>query len=178
MKDKAIFWDRDGVINEIVIHNGKISSPWTLKEFKILPGVANVLEKSKEMGFLNIVFTNQPDISRGFLKKETLKKIHNALLKKLLINEIIFCPHDNKDNCRCRKPKPGMILKMAEKWQLDLEKSYVVGDTWKDIKAGKTAGCKTFLLRREYNKNLQKDYDFEIDDPKEIINIINKIDKK
>lgn len=178
MENKAIFIDRDGVINKVITRNEKPSSPWKLEEFEILPDVKECLEAFKRMGFLNIVFTNQPDISRGFLKMEDLEKMHKIILETLPVDEIKFCPHDNKDNCSCRKPKPGLILEAVKKWSIDLEKSYVVGDGWKDIGAGKAAGCKTFLLRREYNKDYQKDYDFEVDNLKKTVEIIKKLDKK
>lgn len=160
------------------MRNGKPSSPWKLEEFEILPDVKEYLEASKKMGFLNIVFTNQPDISRGFLKIEDLEKMHKIISETLPIDEIKFCPHDNQDNCSCRKPKPGLILEAVKKWSIDLKKSYVIGDGWKDIGAGKAAGCKTFLLRREYNKDYQEDYDFEVDNLKKTVEIIKKLDKK
>ena len=177
MKNKAIFWDRDGVINKVIMRNGEPSSPWKLEEFEIFPDVKECLEMSKEMGFLNIVFTSQPDISRGNLKIEELEKMHKMMLDTLLVDEVKFCPHDDKDNCSCRKPKPGLILEAAEKWSIDLEKSYVIGDSWKDIKAGKAAGCKTFLLRREYNKDYQKDYDFEVNNLKKMVEVIKNLNK-
>lgn len=172
---KAIFLDRDGVINKVIMRDGKASSPWKLEEFEILPGVKECLEAFKEMGFLNIAFTNQPDVSRGFLEVEDLEKMHKIMKERLPIDEVKFCPHDNKDNCPCRKPKPGLILEAAKKYSIDLKRSYVIGDSWKDIKAGKAAGCKTFLLRREYNKDYQKDYDFEVYNLKETVDIIKKI---
>jgi len=178
MKNKAIFIDRDGVINRVIMRDGKPSSPWKLEEFEILPDVKECLKAFKKMGFLNIIFTSQPDISRGSLKMEELKKMHKVISETLLVDEIKFCPHDDKDNCSCRKPKPGLILDAVKKWSIDLDKSYVVGDSWKDIGAGKSAGCKTFLLRREYNKNYQKDYDFEISNLKQMVEIIKKLNKK
>ena len=178
MKNKAIFWDRDGVLNKVIMRNGKPSSPWCIEEFEILPDVKRCLEKTKEMGFLNIVFTSQPDISRGLLKTEELEKIHRIISETLLVDEIKFCPHDDKDNCECRKPKPGLIVEAVKKWSIDLDKSYVVGDSWKDIKAGKSAGCKTFLLRREYNKDYKEDYDFEINSLKQMVEIIKNLNNK
>ncbi len=178
MKNKAIFLDRDGVINKVIMRNGKPSSPWKLKEFEILPDVKECLVAFKKMGFLNIIFTSQPDISRGFLQIEDLEKMHEIIDKTLLVDEIRFCPHDDKDNCSCRKPKPGLILEAVQKWSIDLRESYVIGDTWKDIGAGKAVGCKTFLLRREYNKGFQKDYDFEVSNLKKTVEIIKKLNKK
>jgi D-glycero-D-manno-heptose 1,7-bisphosphate phosphatase len=178
MKNKAIFIDRDGVINKVIMRDEKPSSPWNLREFEILSDVKECLELFKKMGFLNIVFTSQPDISRGNLKIEDLEKMHKIISETLPVDEIKFCPHDDKDNCSCRKPKPGLILEAVKKWSIDLKKSYVIGDSWKDIGAGKAAGCKTLLIRRGYNKDFQKDYDFEVDNLKKTVEIIKKLDKK
>jgi D-glycero-D-manno-heptose 1,7-bisphosphate phosphatase len=175
MKSKAIFLDRDGVIDKVITRKGKISCPRKLKEFKILPNVKKCLKIFKEMGFLNIIVTNQPDISRGFLKRENLEKMHRVIMKRLPVDEIKVCPHDNKDNCSCRKPKPGLILEAVKKWSIDLKKSYLIGDSWKDIEAGKTAGLKTLLIRRKYNKDLKENYNFEARNLKDAVEIIKKI---
>ncbi len=178
MKNKAIFLDRDGVINKVVMRKGIVSSPWRLEEFEILPNVKECLKEFKKMEFLNIVFTSQPDISRGLLKIEDLGEMHKFIMETLLVDGIKFCPHDDKNNCNCRKPKPGLLLEAAKKWSIDLKKSYVIGDTWKDIGAGKAAGCKTILIRREYNKDFQKDYDFEVNNLEETVEIIKNSNKK
>ena len=177
MKHKAVFLDRDGVINEVIMREGKVSCPWKIEEFKILPDVKNYLKSLKEMGFLNVIFTNQPDISRGFLKREELEKMHKIIEEELPVDEIAFCPHDDKDNCSCRKPKPGLILEAAKKWSLDLKNSFVIGDGWKDVLAGKSAGCKTILIRRNYNQDLKDYYDFEVNSLKEAVEIIKKVEK-
>jgi len=176
--NKAIFLDRDGVINKIIMREGKPSSPWKLEEFEILPDVKECLKAFKEMGFLNIVFTNQPDVSRGFLRIEDLEKMHKIIIETLPVDEIKVCPHDDKDNCPCRKPKAGLILEAVKEQSIDLEKSYVIGDSWRDIGAGRTAGCKTFLIRREYNKYFQRGYVFEVSNLKETVGVIKKLNKK
>lgn len=170
--NKAIFLDRDGVINKAIMRNGKPFSPRFLKEFKILPGVKKALIELKKKGFLNIVVTSQPDIRRGLLKLEDLKKMHEVLNKELPIDDIKFCPHDDSDNCNCRKPKPGMLLEAAKKWSVELKKSFMVGDTWKDAGAARAAGCCFFLIRRRYNRGLKKDFDFEVKNLKEAVEII------
>lgn len=177
MKNKAIFIDRDGVMNKVIMRNGKPSSPWKLEEFEIFPDVKECLETFREMGFLNIVFTSQPDISRGNLKIEDLEKMHKIILETLPVDDIKFCPHDDKDNCQCRKPKPGLLLETAKAWSIDLENSFVIGDSWKDIGAGEAAGCKTILLRRNYNKDLKENYNFEVENLKEAIKIIKKVEE-
>jgi D-glycero-D-manno-heptose 1,7-bisphosphate phosphatase len=171
-KNKAIFLDRDGVMNEIVMRGKTISSPRSLEEFIIFPKIKTYLESFKKLGFLIIVFTNQPDVSRNLLEKEILEEMHEIIAETFPINDIVFCPHDNQDNCSCRKPKPGLIIDSAKKWSIDLTKSYVVGDSWKDVEAGNSAGCKTILLRKEYNKEFKKDYDFEIKSLEEVNKII------
>jgi len=177
MKNKAIFLDRDGIINKVIIRDGKPCSPRKIEEFQLLPNIEECLKIFKEMGFLNIIFTSQPDISRGLLKIEDLKKMHKFIMETLPVDEIKLCPHDDKDNCNCRKPKPGLIIEAAKKWSIDLENSFVIGDTWKDIEAGKAAWCKTILIRRKYNKDFQKDYDFEVNNLKETVEIIKNLNK-
>ena len=174
-KNKAIFLDRDGILNKVIIRRGKPSSPWNLKDFKLLSHIEKYLKTLNEIGFLNIVFTNQPDVKRGYLKVEDLEKMHKIIAEKLPVDEITFCPHDDKDNCSCRKPTPGLIFEAAKKWSLDLKNSFVIGDNWKDVLAGKKAGCKTILIRRNYNKNLKDSYNFEARNLKEAVEIIKKI---
>jgi D-glycero-D-manno-heptose 1,7-bisphosphate phosphatase len=172
---KAIFLDRDGVINKAIIRVGGFSSPWSLTEFEIIDEVEEALAEFKKLEFLNIIITNQPDIARGNLLLSELEKMHQMILNRLSIDDIEYCPHDDKDNCDCRKPKSGMILRAVQKWNIDLKNSYVIGDMWKDIEAGKLAGCRTFLIRKEYNQDYQKDYDFEINNLKEAVAVIKKL---
>lgn len=175
-KNKAIFLDRDGIINKVIIRNGKPSSPRRFEEFRFLPNVKKNLKIFKKMGFLNIIFTNQPDVSRGFLEIEELEKMHKLIAEKLPVDDIKFCPHDDSDNCPCRKPKPGLILQAVKKWSIDLKKSYVIGDSWKDMGAGRAASCQTIMIKRKYNKDL-KDYNFKVNSLKEAIEIIKKLNK-
>ncbi len=107
--------------------------------------------------YLLIVITNQPDVTRGKTKKKSIEKINEYLLSKLPIDLIKTCYHDDKDNCNCRKPKPGAILEAASKYKINLFQSYMIGDRWKDIEAGKLAECKTILINNEYNEiNISK----------------------
>jgi D-glycero-D-manno-heptose 1,7-bisphosphate phosphatase len=155
---KAIFLDRDGVINKVLLNNGKPFSPRWFNEFELLPEIENALNFFKEAKFMNIVITNQPDIARGLMKWEELEKMHVFMKEKLLIDDIMVCPHRDKDNCLCRKPKPGALLEAAKKWDIDLKESFFVGDTWKDAMAGEQAGCKTILIDRPYNQGVACDY--------------------
>ena len=155
-KKKAVFLDRDGVLNEVVFHPGikKPSSPWKIEEFKLFKGIEEPLKRLEEMGFLLFVFSNQPDISRGNIKKGTTEEINKILYNTFPITEIMVCPHDDVDHCSCRKPKPGMILELSKKHDIDLKRSFVIGDGAKDMKAGKNAGVTTILIQTDYNQKV------------------------
>lgn len=158
-KQKAVFLDRDGVINKYV---GFLRN---IDEFELLPGVAEAIKKINESGYLCIVVTNQPVIARGEVTVAELDEIHNKMetllgLEGCYVDAIYYCPHhphkgykgevlELKIDCDCRKPKPGMLLKAAENLNVDLESSWMVGDGENDVKAGKNAGCKTAYIKRE-----------------------------
>lgn len=154
---QAIFLDRDGVINSTIIKEGKPFSPRKFEDFKLVDGVKDILERFKAREWLNIIVTNQPDIARGLMKKEELQKMHNLIRENLPVDDIFICPHDDADNCNCRKPKPGMLLEAAKKWDIDLNESFMIGDSWKDIEAGRNAGCTTLLIDSPYNKQIDSD---------------------
>ena len=166
---RAIFLDRDGVINQAEIVDGVPRSPRKFDEFKILSGVKEAIAGFKKKGFKIIVVTNQPEVSRGLLEKEELDKMHAHLKTKLDVDDIFICLHDDHHNCNCRKPKPGMLMEAAKRWNIDLSESYMVGDRWKDIEAGKDAGCKTVLISNPASGNCQPD--FRIESITEIISI-------
>jgi len=155
---KAIFFDRDGVISKAILREDKPFSPRRFEEFEFIDGIKDVLERFQAEGFLNIVVTNQPDIARGLIQRKELEKMHNLIREELPVDDIFVCPHDEQDNCGCRKPKPGMVFEATQKWDIDLNASFMVGDTWKDIEAGKTAGCATILLDNSYNKEIEADF--------------------
>jgi len=144
--NRAVFLDRDGVINETFVVGGTPVTPKKVEDFRILPGVKDALTALKEGGYYVFVATNQPDIPRGDLTPQELEKMHVVLSDTLPIDKIYVCLHDNEDACDCRKPKPGMLLKAAKEWNLDLTASYMIGDRWKDIEAGARAGCTTILV--------------------------------
>ncbi|MCL5261396.1 MAG: HAD family hydrolase [Gammaproteobacteria bacterium] len=156
----AIFLDRDGVINAAIIKDKKPYAPLSLAELKILPQVKNTLETLRQAGFLLIIITNQPEVARGTLKKSTVEKMHQYLRQELPIDDIFVCYHDNQDKCNCRKPLPGLILKAAEKYSINLSASFMVGDRSKDIAAGKAAGLITIWLKNDYaeTKPITPDY--------------------
>ncbi len=149
---RAVFLDRDGVINRCVIRDRKPYPPSFPEEVEILPGVSEALRRLKKAGFLLICVTNQPDVARGKQRREIVELIHENLLKSLPLDKIMVCYHDDSDRCRCRKPLPGMFLDAALEFSINLKESFMVGDRWRDIEAGQNAGCKTILIDYGYKE--------------------------
>ncbi len=129
------------------MRNGRLGSPLTLDEFEVLPGIGLSVEVLKGAGLLAVVITNQPDVARGLLAPDELKRMNERLRYLVPVDAIYICPHDDKDGCLCRKPKPGLLLRASQELNIRLRASYLVGDSWKDIAAGRSAGCKTFLVK-------------------------------
>ncbi|MFH1931655.1 MAG: HAD-IIIA family hydrolase [Pseudomonadota bacterium] len=154
VKRRAVFLDRDGVINHAIVRAGKAFSPCTREEFTMGTDVAASISTLKNSGFKVIVVTNQPDIARGKLEQDNLDWMTDKIRKETKVDDIIVCPHDDGDECDCRKPLPGMILHSAEKWGIDLANSYMIGDGWKDMEAGRQAGCRCILIDTAYNKDV------------------------
>lgn len=172
MSLRAIFLDRDGVLNKAFIRQGRPFPPQTLSELEVLPGVVESLISLKRAGYFLSVITNQPDIARGTIDEQAVKDINQALKAQLSIDEIKVCTHDDSDFCSCRKPKPGLILDSAKENDISLEKSFFVGDRWRDIEAGKAAGCKTFFIDYGYQEKQPLDFDFKVKSLKEAAQII------
>ncbi len=149
----AVFLDRDGVLNRAVVRHGKPLPPTSLDELEILPGTASSLLDLKAHGFDLYVITNQPDVARGTRTRESIEAIHRQLASALPIDAIFVCYHDDKDDCDCRKPRPGLILEAQRKHNIDLGRSFFVGDRWRDIDAGHATGCKTILIDYGYDEH-------------------------
>jgi D-glycero-D-manno-heptose 1,7-bisphosphate phosphatase len=148
---RAVFLDRDGVLNAVTLEDGVPRSPASLPALEILPGVADALRLLQAHGFLRIVVTNQPDVARGRIAQDAVEAIHDHMLATLPLDVILVCYHDDADGCACRKPRPGLLRDAAGAYGLDLARSFLVGDRWRDIEAGHAAGCTTFLVRRSYS---------------------------
>ncbi len=147
---KAVFLDRDGVLNRGYVEEGKSFAPRSVNDFKLLPYAIVSVQKLIESGFLVIVVTNQPDINNKLVAVEIVNEMHALLRKKTKVTDIFVCPHSKTENCRCRKPKPGMLLDAAKKYHIDLKKSFLIGDRASDVEAGLVAGCRTLFLQRNY----------------------------
>jgi D-glycero-D-manno-heptose 1,7-bisphosphate phosphatase len=155
---RAVFLDRDGVLNRVIPRDGRPGSPRSLDELAMEPGAAAAAAALREAGFLVFVVTNQPDLARGLLNAA----VHDAIMARVREatepNELVTCPHDDADDCDCRKPRPGMLLRLAARWRVDLASSYMVGDGWKDMEAGRAAGCRSILIRTDYNQGVDADH--------------------
>ena len=151
-KRRAVFLDRDGVINRAFVRDGKPLPPPTLQELEVLPDVPEALHDLKSHGYQLLVVTNQPDVGRGKQSRAALDAMHQSLSASLPIDDILVCTHTDEDHCDCRKPLPGMLLEAARKHNVDLAASFMVGDRWRDIEAGYNAGCKTILVDYGYSE--------------------------
>jgi D-sedoheptulose 7-phosphate isomerase len=149
---RAVFLDRDGVINRAVVRDGKAFPPSGVDDLELLPEVASSLQALKAHGFALYIITNQPDVTRGTQTREVVENIHQTLSSSLPIDDIFVCYHDDHDECDCRKPLPGLLLEARSKHNIDLSRSFVVGDRWRDIDAGHNAGCKTILIDYGYRE--------------------------
>jgi D-glycero-D-manno-heptose 1,7-bisphosphate phosphatase len=146
---RAVFLDRDGVLNQAVVRDGKPYPPQGVAELRVLPGVEGALRRLGAAGFLLIGVTNQPDVARGTQRREVVEAINARLLEALPLAELRVC-YEADNACPRRKPNPGMLLEAAAEHALDLAGSFMVGDRWSDVEAGRRAGCRTVFLRCGY----------------------------
>ena len=150
-KRPAIFLDRDGVLNDVVLRDGKPASPRTPEELVVADGAAAAVAAFQAAGYLTFVVTNQPDVRRGKMTAKALDAIHAALVAQVPVDEVRACLHDTADGCACRKPRAGMLLDLSARWAIDLGASWMIGDMDRDVECGRSAGVGTVLLDRPYN---------------------------
>lgn len=165
---RAVFLDRDGVLNKPRVVNGLPYPPRTAAEVELTDGIVETLHQLKTAGFLLIVVTNQPDVARGTLRMDEVAAVHARLAELLPLDAFYCCPHDDTDKCECRKPKPGMLLEAARAWHIDLAASFMVGDRWRDIDAGNAAGCTTVFIDYGYREALHTPAHVTVCAPREI----------
>tara|TARA_B100000315_G_C14496287_1_gene550146 strand:+ start:274 stop:786 length:513 start_codon:yes stop_codon:yes gene_type:complete len=169
--NRAVFFDRDGVLNELVNRDGGFYSPRAVKDFQLVPEVGDVISKIKSKGYLCITISNQPDVARGHLERLELDRMTQILVTSLDLDDVLYCFHDDSDECDCRKPEPGLLFEGRERWNLDLSLSLMVGDTVKDLEAARAANVRFYLLDCNYNRFLQAEN--RIESLKDIIGFLN-----
>lgn len=169
---KAVFLDRDGVLNKPITFDSKVSRPpWKIEEIYIFKRAHNLVEIIKKSGYLPIVVTNQPDIGRGDVDSELINLINQSIMQTLNIEYYFICPHGSDNECDCRKPKPGMLITASKKYNVDLNSSFMIGDRDKDIYAGINAGTKTIFLS---NRSMGKE-NYLCRNHEELIKLLEKI---
>ncbi|MDA0675959.1 MAG: HAD-IIIA family hydrolase [Proteobacteria bacterium] len=150
MTRRAVFLDRDGVLIDTPWHDNKPGSAHTLAEVEVLPGVTDAVASLRAAGWVCVMVTNQPDIANGRSSRRAVEAINSWLKGRLGLDAVRMCPHRDQDQCECRKPKPGMLQAAATALALDLGRSVMVGDRWRDVGAGRAAGCRTVWIDRSY----------------------------
>lgn len=154
----AIFLERDGILNLVRLERNHQVTPLTFDQFQINPQVVAPLRALKDAGFVLIGTTNQPGLSRGYQSRRELDLMHAVLRKQLPLDDLLMCPHDETDDCPCRKPKPGLLFESAFKWHIDLERSFVVSDKWQDAQMAHVVGATSLLLRSPWNGSGHHDF--------------------
>ena len=155
---KAVFLDRDGVLNEVFVKNGKSYAPRTFSAFKLYPNIKKYCKKLKKKGYLLIIVTNQPDVASGLLEFKELKRM-NSFLKQEINYDKIYISYSTSDKSYFKKPNPGMLKKAQKEFNLDINNCYLIGDRWKDIEAAEKISCKAIFINRNYKEkkpNYQK----------------------
>jgi D-glycero-D-manno-heptose 1,7-bisphosphate phosphatase len=153
----GVFIERDGVLNHARMVRLQQMGPRTLDEFRVNPDAAPLLKRLKNAGFVLVATTNQPGISRGDVSRRELDRMHDALRRALPLDDILVCPHDESDRCPCRKPKPGLFVEAGFKWQIDLDRSFVISDKWQDAEAARIAGCTSLLIESPWVGSVHRD---------------------
>lgn len=148
---EAVFLDRDGVLNEMIRLDGVLVPPRTVDEFRLIDGVIGAVDRLRTAGFLLFVVTNQPDVARRIQTATGIETLHEKLRSVLTIDDIFACFHDDDDACECRKPKPGMLTDAIHRYGIDPSRSFMVGDRWRDVTAGRLAGCTTVLVGPDWD---------------------------
>jgi D-glycero-D-manno-heptose 1,7-bisphosphate phosphatase len=173
---RAVFLDRDGVLNRAMVRNGRPYPPARFEDFHLHDDAAAGCARLKAANFILVVITNQPDVTRGTQTRETVEAMHSKLRSAVpTIDRIEICYHAGErygDPCNCRKPRPGMILRAAAELNIDLPASYVIGDRWRDIDCARAAGCRAIFIDRDYEEELREEPDFIVANFNEAVNTV------
>ena len=168
----AIFFDRDGVLTVPQVLDGKGFAPRSLQNFQFYDDAKESLLRTRSAGFINVVVSNQPDLATGLLLESTLEEMNSKMIEALAVDEVYICPHLSKDNCRCRKPRPGMIESAARELSIDLSSSWMIGDRDSDIEAGSRAGLKTVFIDRNWLNEFGGESNFQSTSLKGAVDIV------
>jgi D-glycero-D-manno-heptose 1,7-bisphosphate phosphatase len=168
----AVFLDRDGVLNRAIVREGRPCPPASLSELEILPGVPQALARLRRGGLLTLVVTNQPDVATGKTTQAIVDQIHDYLRRTLALDHIYVCTCVEGPGCDCYKPRPGMLLQAAAEWGVDTGKSFMIGDRWRDVGAGRAAGCRTIFIDYNYAERRPDTPDFLARDLAEAVDIV------
>jgi D-glycero-D-manno-heptose 1,7-bisphosphate phosphatase len=160
----AVFLDRDGVLIRAFERDGVPRPVTAVADVELLPGVAEACAELRSAGYLLICVTNQPDVARGTLDAAVVAAINEHVQQLLALDDVLTCPHDDADGCTCRKPQPGLLLEAADRWDVDLTRSVMVGDRWRDVEAGQRAGCRTVFVAHGYAETPPERPDLVTDD--------------
>ena len=173
-RQPAIFFDRDGIINEVVMRDGAACSPREASAFRFKPGIREAFQAARDAGFLRIIVTNQPDVERGQIPRHEYEAMQTLVRETLQPDGFEACEASSNGDRR-KKPNPGMLLDAAAQLGVDLKKSWILGDTWKDVQAGRSAGVRTILLATDYNAEAQPTADFCFSTLTEIATFISNL---
>lgn len=154
----AVFFERDGILTVPKLEAGAYITPRTLEDVVLNEHAARPLRELKAAGFLLFATTNQPGISRGYILRREVDRIHELIMRAFPLEDILMCPHDEMDRCPCRKPKPGLLREAGFHWQLSLEHSFVLSEKWQDARAAHSAGCTSLLIRSHLNGSGHHDF--------------------
>jgi D-glycero-D-manno-heptose 1,7-bisphosphate phosphatase len=155
--NRAVFIERDGILNEISVAAASNGGLHSFAEFHVKTEAIELVRQLKVAGFLVIATTNQPGLSRGTLPRRELDAMHEALRGAMPLDDILVCPHDADDDCSCRKPRPGLFIEAAFKHHIDLNRSFVISERWQDASAAHSANCTSILLRSQFNGKCHHD---------------------
>ena len=175
---RAVILDRDGVLNQATVVDGKPYAPRTLDDFKLVAGVHESISLLRNAGFLLVVATNQPDVGAGIASREAVEAMNERLVREGLCDAVYVCFHTDADRCACRKPRAGMLLNAALDYGIDLEASYAIGDRWRDVSAAKSVGCLSIFIDFGYVEALDPSPDVTVANLREAVDYILTIESR
>lgn len=175
---RAVFFDRDGVINRAIIVDGKPKSPKLINELFIYNEAIELIKMVRNLDLVPIIITNQPEIARGNITLDQANAINDYILRVTQVERVYMCPHDDADSCQCRKPKPGLLKEASKELGINLKTSYCIGDRWRDIEAGLSVGTKTIWIDRGYIEPEPNYFDLKISSLKEAGDFIRNSNKQ